>query len=85
MKQGEPKLLCVSKAAHELGQHPFTMRCWIKLGIIDAVWFGQVACIPRSEIECLVDKSNRGSSCSKAVSEQGQRADLETHLAHLQV
>jgi putative resolvase len=44
MKQGEPGLLCVSKAAHELGRHPFTMRYWIKLGKIDAVWFGQAVC-----------------------------------------
>ena len=26
MKQDEPKLLRVSKAAHELGLHPFTVR-----------------------------------------------------------
>jgi putative resolvase len=38
MKQNEPELLRVSKAAHELGLHPFTVRKWIKLGKIQAVW-----------------------------------------------
>src|SRR3989442_15076253 len=84
MKQDEPKLLRVSKAAHELGLHPFTVRKWIKQGKIHAVWVGQEARVPRSEIERLVGKSDgrllvlygRGSG-------QGQRPDLETHLARL--
>src|SRR6266576_2644907 len=58
MKQDEPKLLRVSKAAHELGLHPFTVRKWIRQGKIHAVWVGQEARVPRSEIERLVGKSD---------------------------
>lgn len=85
MKQGEPKLLRVSKAAHELGLHPFTVRRWIKLGKIHAVWVGQEARVPRAEIERLVGKSDhRLLVLYGRVSGQGQRADLETQLARLQ-
>jgi putative resolvase len=85
MKQGEPKLLRVSKAAHELGLHPFTVRKWIKQGKIHAVWVGQEARVPRSEIERLVGKSDgRLLVLYGRVSGQGQKEELETQLARLQ-
>jgi putative resolvase len=85
MKQDEPKLLRVSKAAHELGLHPFTVRKWIKQGKIHAVWVGQEARVPRSEIERLVGKSDgRLLVLYARVSGQGQKEDLETQLAQLQ-
>jgi putative resolvase len=85
MKQDEPKLLRVSKAAHELGLHPFTVRKWIKQGKIHAVWVGQEARVPRSEIERLVGKSDgRLLVLYGRVSGQGQRDDLDTQLARLQ-
>ena len=84
MKQDEPKLLRVSKAAHELGLHPFTVRKWIKQGKIRAVWVGQEARVPRSEIERLVGRSDgRLLVLYGRVSGQGQKEDLETQLAHL--
>ncbi len=85
MKQDEPKLLRVSKAAHELGLHPFTVRKWIKQGKIHAVWVGQEARVPRSEIERLVGKSDgRLLVLYGRVSRQGQKDDLDTQLARLQ-
>jgi putative resolvase len=85
MKHDEPKLLRVSKAAHELGLHPFTVRKWIKQGKIHAVWVGQEARVPRSEIERLVGKSDgRLIVLYGRVSGQGQKDDLETQLARLQ-
>jgi putative resolvase len=88
MKQDEPKLLRVSKAAHELGLHPFTVRKWIKQGKIHAVWIGQVgqeARVPRAEIERLVGKTDgRLLVLYGRVSGQGQKEDLETQLARLQ-
>jgi putative resolvase len=85
MKQDEPKLLRVSKAAHELGLHPFTVRKWIKQGKIHAVWVGQEARVPRSEIERLVGKSDgRLLVLYGRVSGQGQIHDLDTQLARLQ-
>src|SRR5438876_4538406 len=85
MKQDEPKLLRVSKAAHELGLHPFTVRKWIKQGKIHAVWVGQEARVPRSEIERLVGKSDgRLLILYGRVSGQGQKEELETQLARLQ-
>ncbi len=85
MKQDEPKLLRVSKAAHELGLHPFTVRKWIKQGKIHAVWVGQEARVPRSEIERLVGKSDGGLLVLYGrVSGQGQKDDLDTQLARLQ-
>src|SRR5947209_379696 len=84
MKQDEPKLLRVSKAAHELGLHPFTVRKWIKQGKIHAVWVGQEARVPRSEIERLVGKSDdRLLVLYGRVSGQGQKEDLDTQLARL--
>src|SRR5947209_8475111 len=84
MKQDEPKLLRVSKAAHELGLHPFTVRKWIKQGKIHAVWVGQEARVPRSEIELLVGKTDgRLLVLYGRVSGQGQKEDLETQLARL--
>jgi excisionase family DNA binding protein len=85
MKQDEPKLLRISKAAHELGLHPFTVRKWIKQGKIRAIWVGQEARVPRSEIERLVGKTNgRLIVLYGRVSGQGQKDDLETQLARLQ-
>ena len=85
MKQDEPKLLRVSKAAHELGLHPFTVRKWIKQGNIQAIWVGQEARVPRTEIERLVGKSDgRAIVLYGRVSGQGQKDDLETQLARLQ-
>ncbi len=85
MKQDEPKLLRVSKAAHELGLHPFTVRKWIKQGKIHAVWVGQEARVPRSEIERLVGKSDgRLLVLYGRVSGQGQKEDLDIQLARLQ-
>ena len=85
MKQDEPKLLRVSKAAHELGLHPFTVRKWIKQGKIQAIWVGQEARVPRSEIERLVGKTDgRLIVLYGRVSGQGQKDDLETQLARLQ-
>ena len=85
MKQDEPKLLRVSKAAHELGLHPFTVRKWIKQGKIHAVWVGQEARVPRSEIERLVGKSDgRLLVLYGRVSGQGQIHDLDMQLARLQ-
>ena len=45
----EPKLLRVSKAAHELGLHPVTVCKWIKAGRIAAIRVGNEARLPRSE------------------------------------
>jgi putative resolvase len=85
MKHDEPKLLRISKAAHELGLHPFTVRKWIKQGKIQAIWVGQEARVPRSEIERLVGKSDgRVIVLYGRVSGQGQKSDLETQLARLQ-
>lgn len=85
MKQDEPKWLRVSKAAHELGLHPFTVRKWIKQGKIHAVWVGQEARVPRSEIERLVGKSDgRLLVLYGRVSGPEQKEDLETQLARLQ-
>src|SRR5437588_10366528 len=84
MKQDEPKLLRVSKAAHELGLHPFTVRKWIKQGKIHAVWVGQEARVPRSEIERLVGKTDgRLLVLYCWVSGQGQNEDRETQIARL--
>ena len=84
MKQDEPKLLRVSKAVHEIGLHPFTVRKWIRQGKIHAVWVGQEARVPRSEIERLVGKSDgRLLVLYGRVSGQGQKEDLETQLARL--
>jgi len=85
MKADEPKLLRVSKAAHELGLHPFTVRKWIKQGKIQAVWVGQEARVPRSEIERLVGKTDgRVIVLYGRVSGQGQKDDLKTQLERLQ-
>jgi len=85
MKQDAPKLLRISKAAHELGLHPFTVRKWIKQGKMHAVWVGQEARVPRSESERLVGKTERRLLVLYGrVSGQGQKVDLETQLARLQ-
>src|SRR5713226_7118762 len=85
MKQDEPKLLRISKAAHELGLHPFTLRKWIKQGKIQAICIGQEARVPRSEIERFVGKTDgRLIVLYGRVSGQGQKDDLETQLARLQ-
>lgn len=81
----EPKLLRVSKAAHELGLHPLTVRKWIKTGKIQAIRVGNEARIPRSEIERLTGIANgRLIVLYGRVSGQGQKSDLETQLERLQ-
>src|SRR6266702_7805951 len=85
MKQDEPKLLRISKAAHELGLHPFTVRKWIKAGKIQAIRVGNEARVPRSEIERLAGKTaGRLIVLYGRVSGQGQKSDLETQLERLQ-
>src|SRR5258708_21155255 len=84
MKADEPKLLRISKAAHELGLHPFTVRKWIKQGKLAAIWIGQEARVPRSEIERLVGRTDgRLIVLYGRVSGQGQKGDLATQLARL--
>ena len=84
MKADEPKLLRISKAAHELGLHPFTVRKWIKAGKIQAIRVGNEARVPRSEIERLAGKTDgRLIVLYGRVSEQGQKSDLEAQLARL--
>ena len=85
MKADEPKLLRVSKAAHELGLHPLTVRKWIKAGKIQAIRVGNEARVPRSEIERLAGKTDgRLIILYGRVSGQGQKNDLETQLERLQ-
>src|SRR5438552_17369323 len=85
MKADKPKLLRISKAAHELGLHPFTVRKWIKQGKLAAIWIGQEARVPRSEIERRVWKTDgRLIVLYRRVSGQGQKGDLDTQLARLQ-
>src|SRR6266516_7210308 len=85
VKADEPKLLRISKAAHELGLHPFTVRKWIKAGKIQAIRVGNEARIPRSEIERLAGRTNgRLIVLYGRVSGQGQQSDLDTQLARLQ-
>jgi len=85
MKAVEPKLLRVSRAAHELGLHPFTVRKWIKAGKIQAIRVGNEARVPRSEIERLAGKTDgRLLVLYGRVSGQGQKRDLETQLERLQ-
>jgi len=85
VKADEPKLLRVSKAAHELGLHPLTVRKWIKAGKIQAIRVGNEARVPRSEIERLAGKTDgRLIILYGRVSGQGQKNDLETQLERLQ-
>ncbi len=85
VKADEPKLLRVSRAAHKLGLHPYTVRKWIKAGKIQAIWVGKEARVPRSEIERLVGKSDgRLLVLYGRVSGQGQKGDLDTQLERLQ-
>ena len=85
VKADEPKLLRVSRAAHELGLHPFTVRKWIKAGKIQAIRVGNEARIPRSEIERLAGKTDgRLIVLYGRVSGQGQKGDLDTQLERLQ-
>jgi putative resolvase len=85
VKADEPKLLRVSKAAHELGLHPLTVRKWIKAGKIRAIRVGNEARVPRSEIERLAGKTDgRLIVLYGRVSGQGQKSDLETQLERLQ-
>jgi putative resolvase len=84
MKQDEPKLLRISKAAHQLGLHPFTVRKWIKQGKIQAIRIGQEARVPRSEIERLAGKTGgRVIVLYGRVSGHGQKADLDTQMERL--
>src|SRR5712692_4700566 len=76
VKAHEPKLLRVSRAAHELGLHPFTVRKWIKAGKIQAIRVGNEARVPRSEIERLAGKTaGRLIVLYGRVSGQGQRSE----------
>jgi excisionase family DNA binding protein len=85
VKTDEPKLLRISKAAHELGLHPFTVRKWIKAGKIRAIRVGNEARVPRSEIERLAGKTDgRLIVLYGRVSGQGQKGDLDTQLERLQ-
>lgn len=85
MKAEEPKLLRVSRAAHELGLHPLTVRKWIKAGKIHAIRVGNEARIPRSEIERLAGKTDgRVLVLYGRVSGHGQQDDLEVQLQRLQ-
>lgn len=85
MKAEEPKLLRVSRAAHELGLHPLTVRKWIKTGKIAAIRVGNEARIPRSEIERLVGKTDgRLLILYGRVSGQGQKDDLDIQVQRLQ-
>src|SRR5947209_6616146 len=85
VKANEPKLLRVSRAAHELGLHPFTVRKWIKAGKIQAIRVGNEARVPRSEIERLAGKTDgRLIVLYGRVSGQGQKSDLDTQLERLQ-
>ena len=85
MKADEPKLLRVSRAAHELGLHPFTVRKWIKAGKIQAIRVGKEARIPRSEIERLVGKiDGRLLVLYARVSGRGQKDDLDIQIQRLQ-
>jgi excisionase family DNA binding protein len=85
MKAEEPKLLRVSRAAHELGLHPLTVRKWIKAGKITAIRVGNEARIPRSEIERLVGKTDgRLLVLYGRVSGHGQRDDLDIQIQRLQ-
>lgn len=85
VKAQEPKLLRVSKAAHELGLHPLTVRKWIKAGKIHALRVGNEARIPRSEIERLAGRTDKRLLVLYGrVSGQGQRGDLDTQVARLQ-
>jgi len=83
----QPKLLRVSHLAHELGLHPLAVRTWIKQGMIQAVRVGSEArVVQRSEIERLVGRTDgRLIVLYGRVSRQGQRSDLDTQLARLQV
>jgi putative resolvase len=84
LKADEPKLLRVSRAAHELGLHPFTVRKWIKAGKIQAIRVGNEARVPRSEIERLAGKTDgRLLVLYGRVSGQSQNADLDSQLARL--
>ncbi|GCE10020.1 IS607 family transposase [Dictyobacter aurantiacus] len=86
MKEEEPKLLRVSRAAHELGLHPFTVRKWVKAGKIQAIRVGNEARIPRSEIERLVGKiDGRLLVLYGRVSGHGQKDDLDMQLQRLHV
>jgi excisionase family DNA binding protein len=85
VKAEEPKLLRVSRAAHELGFHPLTVRKWIKAGKIAAIRVGNEARIPRSEIERLVGKTDgRLLVLYGRVSGHGQKEDLDIQIQRLQ-
>jgi len=85
VKAEEPKLLRVSRAAHELGLHPLTVRKWIKAGKIAAIRVGNEARIPRSEIERLAGKAGgRVLVLYGRVSGHGQKDDLDPQLQRLQ-
>src|SRR5260370_37241687 len=84
MKADEPKLLRVSRAAHELGLHPFTVRKWIKAGKIQAIRVGNEARVPRTEIERLAGENQRGlMGVYWRGSGRGPKSDVETQTERL--
>src|SRR5437764_8220061 len=81
----EQKLFRLSKAAHELGLHPITVRRWIKAGRIGVIQVGREVRIPRWEIEKIVGTLNgRLVVLYGRVSGHGQKGDLDTQLQRLQ-
>jgi excisionase family DNA binding protein len=84
VKAPEPKLLRVSRAAHELGLYPVTVRKWIKAGKIQAIRVGKEARIPRAEIERLAGTPDgRLIVVYGRVSGHGHQSDLDTQLERL--
>jgi putative resolvase len=81
----ETPLLRVGKAASRLGLNPFTLRCWMKAGKIQAIRAGREARIPLAEVERL----RRGTTQHAivlygCVSRAKQRRALVTQLELLQ-
>jgi excisionase family DNA binding protein len=86
VKTEEPKLVRISRAAHELGLHPFTVRKGIKQGKIQAIRVGNEARVPRPAIERLAGKTDGWLIVLYGrVSGQGQKSDLDTQLERLPV
>ncbi len=84
MAKQEQKLFRLSRAAHELGLHPITVRRWIKAGRIQAVQVGREVRIPRAAIEKIVGTLNgRLVVLYGRVSGHGQKGDLDTQVERL--
>jgi putative resolvase len=79
----QPKLLRVSRPAHELGLHPLAVRTWIKQGMIQAVRVGSEArVVQRSEIERLVGRTDRRRSFSMGESAGKGKGAIWTRSSH---